>query len=99
MKISVTQTGGFAGLSQSVAAGDTAQLDASTARKIERTIQEMGFFDLPSNIGNSVGADQFNYEVAVTEGNRHHTVTFVAGDDSPDTAPLRRLVETLRQLA
>src|SRR5262245_59910358 len=99
MKISVTQTSGFAGLSQTVAAGDTAQLDASIGRQIEQSIQDMGFFDLPSNIGDSIGADQFKYEVSVTEGKRHHIVTFVAGDDSPDTEPLRRLVDALRQLA
>ena len=98
MKVSVKRIGGFAGLSEEVASVDTAQLDAAAVQQVEQTIESVGFFDLPATIsGGTVGADLFHYEITVSEGDRQHTVTFT-DDDSPETAPLRRLVETLTQM-
>jgi|RhiMetdeSRZDD1v2_1073273.scaffolds.fasta_scaffold69582_5 Emfourin len=98
MKVSVKRVGGFAGLTEEVAAVDTAQLDAAAAQQVEQIIQSVGFFDLPAAIaGDTIGADLFQYEITVSEGDRQHTVTFM-DDESPETAPLRRLVETLTQM-
>jgi len=98
MKVSVKRVGGFAGLTEEVATVDTAQLDAAAAQQVEQIIQSVGFFDLPAAIsGGTIGADLFQYEITVREGDRQHTVTFT-DDESPETAPLRRLVETLTQM-
>jgi hypothetical protein len=96
MEISVKRIGGFAGLTEQVAAVHTAQLGAA-AQQVEQMVQSIGFFDLPATIsGGTIGADLFHYEITVSEGDRQHTVTFT-DDDSPETAPLRRLVDTLTQ--
>jgi hypothetical protein len=95
VKISVKRTGGFAGLSEDVVAVDTADLDAPAAQQAEQMVQGIGFFDLPSTIsGGTIGADMFRYEITVTEANRQYAVAFDE-DDSPETAPLRRLVDAL----
>ena len=98
MKISVKQTGGFAGLSEEIAAIDTAELDAAATQQVEQMVQETGFFDLPPDMRTEIGADLELYEVTVTEGDRQHTVTFNKDgkeDESPQVARLRRLVATL----
>ena len=98
MQVSVKRSGGFAGLTEEVAAVETAQLDAAAAQQVEQLIQSVGFFDLPATIsGGTIGADLFHYEITVSEGDRQHTVTFT-DDESPEIAPLRRLVETLTQM-
>jgi hypothetical protein len=96
MKVSVKETGGFAGLSQDVAAADTAVLGAA-AQPIERAVHEAGFFDLPSRVGEWIGSDPVLYEVTVSDGSREHTVSFVKYDESPATAPLRKVVEAARK--
>jgi hypothetical protein len=98
MKVSVKRSGGYAGLTEEVAAIETAQLDAAAAQQVEQIIQSVGFFDLPATISDgTIGADLFSYEITVSEGDRQHTVTFT-DDESPETAPLRRLVETLTEM-
>jgi hypothetical protein len=99
MKVSVKRVGGFAGLTEEVAAVDMAQLDAAAAQQVEQMIQSVGFFDLPATIaGGTIGADLYRYEITVSEGDRQHTVTFGTDDDRPETAPLRRFIETLTQM-
>jgi hypothetical protein len=98
MQVSVKRSGGFAGLTEEVAAVETAQLDAAAAQQVEQLIQSVGFFDMPATIsGGTIGADLYRYEITVSEGDRQHTVTFT-DDESPEIAPLRRLVETLTQM-
>jgi hypothetical protein len=96
MKISVKETGGFAGLSQDVAAVDTAVLGAA-AQPIEQAVHAAGFFDLPSRVGEWIGSDPMMFEVTVSDGDREHTVSFIKYDQSPATAPLHKLVEAARQ--
>ena len=98
MEISVKRTGGFAGLSEDVAAVNTAALPVAVAQQLGHMVEEVRFFDLPAVVsGGTVGADLFNYEIRITEDDRHRTVVFV-DDDSPETAPLRRLVEALTHI-
>ena len=86
MQVSVKRSGGFAGLTEEVAAVETAQLDAAAAQQVEQLIQSVGFFDLPATIsGGTIGADLFRYEITVSEGDRQHTVTFT-DDESPEIA-------------
>ncbi len=99
MKISVIRTGGYAGLSDELVALDTADLDATAARRVEELVRGIRFFELPRDIaGGAIGADMFRYEIAVTDADRQHSIGFVA-DESPETAPLRRLVDALTQIA
>jgi hypothetical protein len=99
MKISVKRTGGYAGLAEHVAAIDTAQLDAAAAQHVDQMLQSIGFFGLPATIsGDTIGADLPRYEITVTEGDRQHTVTFFCDDESPETAPLHRLVQILSHI-
>ena len=66
MQVSVKRSGGFAGLTEEVAAVETAQLDAAAAQQVEQLIQSVGFFDLPATIsGGTIGADLFRYEITV----------------------------------
>ena len=92
MRISVKETGGYAGLSTEVANVDTAQLDAAATQQIEQAVHEAGFFELPNRVGEALGFDLISYEVTASDGARQHTVSFVKDDQSPATAPLRRLV-------
>lgn len=99
MKITVKRTGGYAGLTEDVAAIDTAQLDTVTVQRVEQMLESNRFFDLPATIsGDIIGADLPRYEITVTEGDQQHTVTFFCDDESPETAPLHRLVQTLSQM-
>jgi hypothetical protein len=99
MKISVKRTGGFAGLSEELARIDTAEFEETTRRQIEQAVQAARFFELPERLaGDTIGADLFQYEITISAGDRRHTVTFL-DDASAATAPLRKLVDTLSQLA
>ncbi len=97
MRISAKRSGGFAGLTEDVGTVDTAQLDEVTRSQIEQMIHNGRFFELPATVSGGIGADRFNYEITVSEGGRQHTVAFTE-DGSPQTAPLRRLVDTIAQL-
>jgi len=99
MEITVKRRGGFAGLTEHVAAVNTAQLDAAAAQRVAHMLQRSGFFDLPATVsGGTVGADLYYYEITATEGNRQHTVTCPADESNPETAPLHQLVQTLTQM-
>lgn len=98
MKITVKRTGGYAGLSEDIAAVDTAELTPVATQKVERMVQNMRFFDLPANIQTStIGADLFYYEIKVTDAGHQHIIGFYHNDD-PETLLLRQFVETLIQL-
>lgn len=99
MKISVKRTGGFVGLSEDVAAINTETLGAALTQQVEQMVHSIRFFDLPAVVsGGTIGADLFQYEIIIAEGDRQHSVTFV-DEESPETAPLRRFVESLIRVA
>ena len=91
MKISVTRTGGFAGVTDEVGAVDTAQLDAPARQKLEQAVRRVNFFELPARLpGEPVGADLFAYCVTVRDGPREHSVTFTGEEGA--AATLRELL-------
>ncbi|MDP2663519.1 MAG: hypothetical protein Q8R28_22630 [Dehalococcoidia bacterium] len=98
MKVLARRSGGFAGLSEDVADVDTSRLKVDAAQQVEQMVHGVGFFELPDTLPGAIGADLFRYEITVADGERRHTVAFV-DDDSPQTAPLRRLVEVLAGIA
>lgn len=91
MKITIRQTGGFAGRPVELAAVDTDRLDPGAAGELRKAVEESGFFGLPATVASTaIGADMLTYEVTVEDAGRRHAVAFV-DDESARTAPLRRL--------
>lgn len=98
MQISVRRSGGFAGITEAKTI-DTARLDASAARQVEQLVRDVDFFALPVDASqNGVGADLFQNEITVHDGSRQHTIRF-NDTGQPETAALRRLVDTTLQSA
>ena len=94
MKISVTRTGGFAGVTDELGSVDTAQLDAAARQKLEQAVRRMKFFELPARLPSEpVGADLFAYRVTVRDGPREHSVTFTGEEGA--AATLRELLEAM----
>jgi hypothetical protein len=74
MRISFKRSGGFAGLTLA-ADLDTASLPLNEAHKVQRMVEEAGFFDLPASIpAPAQGADAFQYVVTVEDEGKRHTV-------------------------
>jgi hypothetical protein len=91
MKITIRQTGGFAGQSLELAAVDVESAGAARAGALRQAVEASGFFGLPRTVGGGeVGADFAAYEITVDDGGRRHTVKLV-DDGSPATTALRRL--------
>ena len=93
MKITVKRTGGFAGLTETLADADTSQLDTARAQQIEQMVHSAGFFSLPAKLPGSLGADMFNFEITISDGERQHTITF--NESNPAAALLHKLVNAL----
>jgi hypothetical protein len=94
--ISGKRSGGFAGVTEDLGTVNTEGLDGMAAKKLEQLVQTIDFFNLPPTIS-GVGMDLFRYEITVIEGERQHTVTF-DDDNSPETMPLRQLVESISHM-
>jgi Emfourin len=95
MKIWLRQKGGYVGTTIELISFDTDRMPAETARTVRVAVTAAGFFDLPATVaGDTVGGDVLSYEICIEDGARQHCVTFV-DDDSPGTAQLRRLKDTL----
>ena len=91
MTISVTRTGGFAGLTDELGTVDTATLDATAKQALELAVRRTNFFQLPARLpGEPVGADLFTYRVTVKDGSRAHSVSFTGEEGA--AAGLRVLV-------
>ena len=95
MRITVTKSGGYAGLPPTTTSVDTAALPADRARQLEGLVAQAGFFELPAKLPSPTGADFEHYVVAVADGGRQHSVEF-DDDQGADKAALRALVQALR---
>jgi hypothetical protein len=93
MQVTVRRSGGFAGIDEEVGSVDTASLDAGAREELERLVEETDFFGLPAAVEDDVGADQFRYDVTVSEGGTTHTFAFKG--DGPRADALRRLVDAV----
>jgi hypothetical protein len=91
MKITIRQSGGFAGTSIELAVVDVDTRNPARAAALRSAVDASGFFALPATVGGGqVGADFAAYEITVEDGARRHTVKLV-DDGSPQTAALRAL--------
>jgi hypothetical protein len=98
MKITIKQSGGYAGQTKTITDLNSAEMDSGMAQKIERIVRDLEFFDLPISVsGGGIGADFFHYEIEISDGSRQHTISF-DDDDGPATAPLRKFVNDLIQM-
>jgi hypothetical protein len=94
MLVTVRRSGGFAGIDEEVGSVDTASLETGAREEVERLVAETDFFALPAALEaeDEIGADQFSYEITVSDGERTHSVAFKG--EGPRAEPLRRLVDT-----
>jgi len=91
MKISVKQTGGFAGISM-VANVDSTTLPPLEAEKLQKIVQNSNFFQLPSRLPSQDrnAADYLNYKITVETEDKKNTVEASENSLSSD---LRNLVD------
>jgi hypothetical protein len=64
MRIQFERSGGLMGM-RMTAHFDTSHLPQEDATELEDMIHSAAFFDLPANLQNSAGADQFEYRLTV----------------------------------
>ena len=90
MKISMRQTGGYAGL-DSTKTVDTNQLNSEAGASLRSLVEKSNLFNRVAGAERSfAGADLVHYEITVSEGEREHTVAF-DDDGSDELVDLRQL--------
>jgi hypothetical protein len=96
MQITVTRTGGFAGVHQQLGPVETSSLDPEVADQIDRILSELDFFNLPESLPAAHNiSDGFFYAVQVVADDRDHTVRTEDGSDDPAAIELRQLISLL----
>lgn len=90
MKILLERSGGFAGLIMT-ATLDTAQLSPQELAEVQPCIAAANLFESPESFL-SQQPDRFQYRFEVTDGDRHHSITF---GESAVPAHLRPLLDWL----
>jgi len=97
MRLKLTRTGGFAGITPPPVEVDTAMLSKKDAQQIEALVAGAKFFELPQTLkAAKPQPDRFQYSLHITdEGGRDHAVTC---DEEAAPAELRRLFQAVRNL-
>ncbi|HUT20480.1 MAG TPA: protealysin inhibitor emfourin [Anaerolineae bacterium] len=96
MRIEFERSGGFAGIQLAVSV-DTEDLNPRDAELLESAVASAAFSQLPPRLLSAApGADRFQYNLAVEEGDQRHEVQ-VGEAAIPDT--LRPLIEHMSVLA
>jgi hypothetical protein len=94
MRINFERSGGFAGM-RVTATIDTDSLPADEAAELLQLVESAGFFDLPTTIPSTVGADQFTYQLTVQSESRQHRVEVREGGVPPSLRPLLQRLTSL----
>ena len=94
-RIKFERTGGFAGM-RIAADIEPDNLPEDQAHTLLELLDDMDFNELPQQIMNQPGADQFTYSITVETAKWEHTV--VTGDASAPEK-MHELLEMLNQLA
>lgn len=97
MRITVTRTGGFAGLHQQLGPVETSSLDSEAADQVSRIVTESDFFHLPESLQGSPVYDGFRYVVRVADGDREHAVAIEGMSEDPAVGRLHELIGVLDQ--
>ena len=95
MRITVSRTGGFAGIRPPPIVLDTATLAGAAKKRVEQLVADCDFFDLPAAVpASEKSADQFLHHITIAhDDGREHSVTLPAAAAS---APLRDLLHLVR---
>ena len=96
MRITVSRSGGFAGIRKPPAVLDTATLAAGARERVEKLVDACGFFDLPEKMaGGEKSADQFLHHITIThDDGREHSVALHADAASAELSDLMHLVRS-----
>jgi hypothetical protein len=89
MRVSLKRSGGFAGVSMQTTV-DTATLPPAEAAQLQNLVAAADFFRLPETIASRGQPDRFQYQLAIEENGRQHTVTV---GESAMPGPLNPLIE------
>jgi hypothetical protein len=92
MKVSVEQSGGYAGQTSRLADIDTEQLDPGAAQEVEQVVRQLS--ERSAQSSEPLGADLLRYTITVNEGGSARTIHF-SNDGSPQVSQLMDLVNTL----
>jgi hypothetical protein len=96
MRITVTRTGGFGGVSEQLGPVETSSLDAEVADQVDRILTESDFFNLPERLpSNGQAEDDFVYAVEVVDDDRAHTVELEELSGDPAATPLLEMIRLL----
>ena len=94
-KITYKRTGGVMGR-EIESKIDLNELPGDEAQEIQRLLLETNFYNIPQNLIETSGQDEYEYTVTVDAGNSHHTIHT---SDSSAPESLRPLLEKLSALA
>ena len=96
MRLTLTRSGGLAGVLPRPVALDTATLPRAVARRLEKLVATVDFFNLPPRMAARTRQPdrwQFTLSIISNEG-REHTVTC---DEEAATEPLLELIRAVQQ--
>ena len=98
MRLTLTRSGGFAGLQPPPVTIDTAALPRAVAKQIEDMVVSAGFFDLPrTRAAPTRQPDRFQFTVRIVhDDGREHTVTL---DEEAAAEPVLELVRAVQKAA
>ncbi len=95
MRLTLTRSGGFAGLLPPPVTLDTATLPRAVARRLERLIAAVDFFSLPPTLAaRTRQPDRWQFTLSITsDEGREHTVTC---DEEAASEPLLELIRAVQ---
>ncbi len=93
MRLTLSKSGGFAGIQRPPVTVDTTDLSTAEAERLRRLLDEARFFDLPKRPETANQPDRFQYKLQVVpDKGTPRTLTF---DESNAPAPLLELVRSI----
>jgi hypothetical protein len=94
MRLTLTRSGGFAGLMRPPVTLDTSTLPLAEARKIESLVESARFFQLPSVRAAPAQPDRFQFTLTVEQrGGADHSVTFEEQDAGKELQEIIRRIQ------
>lgn len=97
MRVTITKTGGFAGVHQQLGPVETSSLDSEVADQVGRIVTDVDFFNLPESLPAQPVMDGFSYAVRIADGERDHTVRTEGTSNDPAATGLHEMISFLDQ--
>ncbi len=97
MKLNITQSGGFAGITAPLLAIDGEALDPARARQLEALVQQADLEQLAAASSQTRGADLLHYalDIDTPEGHRRFQIS---DDGGPNAARFHAFLDQLKRL-